>query len=56
VTVRLEPPVSDAPAAPAPAVRVTSRTVTTRRLVGLLLVVVPLVWAWQRPRRMGRTW
>jgi phosphonate transport system permease protein len=34
--------------APAPTVRVTGRTVTTRRLVGLLLVVGPVVWAWQR--------
>jgi len=26
----------------------TGRTVATRRLIGLLLVLVPLVWAWQR--------
>lgn len=32
----------------APARRVTGRTVATRRLVGLLLVVVALVWSWQR--------
>jgi phosphonate transport system permease protein len=31
-----------------PAPRVTGRTVATRRLIGLLLLVVPLVWSWQR--------
>ena len=31
-----------------PTRRVTGRTVATRRLAGLLLLVLPLVWAWQR--------
>lgn len=31
-----------------PADRVTGRRVATRRVVGALLLVVPLVWAWQR--------
>lgn len=34
--------------AAAPTRRVTGRTVAIRRLVGLLLVVVPLGWSWQR--------
>lgn len=42
-------PVSEPTRTPTPpARRVTGRTVATRRLVGLLLVVVPLVWSWQR--------
>lgn len=42
--------VRDAPtqARTQPARRVTGRTVATRRLIGLLLVVVPLVWSWQQ--------
>ncbi len=42
-------PVSDPTRTTTPsAYRVTARTVTVRRLVGLLLVAGPLVWAWQR--------
>jgi phosphonate transport system permease protein len=48
VTIHAERVSDPTPTSTAPAHRVTGRTVTTRRLVGLLLVVVPLVWAWQR--------
>lgn len=45
MTVQLRPVREATAAAPA---RVTGRTVATRRLAGLLLVAVPLVWSWQR--------
>ena len=47
---------ADAPTERAPATRarrVTDGTVTARRIVGLLLVAVPLVWAWQRATPAG---
>lgn len=39
----------------APARRVTGRRVTVRRLVGLLVVVVPLAWSWQQAVPDGST-
>jgi phosphonate transport system permease protein len=49
VTLQVAPVGEPATRAPAPpARRVTGGTVVARRLVGLLLLAVPLVWSWQR--------
>jgi phosphonate transport system permease protein len=48
VTLEVAPPTESARATTRATRRVTGGTVAARRLVGLLLVVVPLVWAWQR--------
>jgi phosphonate transport system permease protein len=48
VTLQVDAGTKPAAVSTAPARRVTGATVTVRRLVGLLVVAVPLVWSWHQ--------